>query len=348
MTKRALAIGMISGGLDSTLAVKIIQEQGIAVRGVNFSTGFCIYETKRALSKEDVNPKALKNEALRAGADLSFPVEIIDISREYISLITNPKYGYGSNMNPCIDCRIFMLKKAKELMDAEGADLVFTGEVLGQRPMSQHKDALLIVERDSGLKGRLLRPLSAKLLPETIPEQEGIVDREKLFAISGRSRKEQLYLAEKWDIQDVPTPAGGCCFLTDANYSKRLRDKISTLGNKPLSLNDITLLKVGRHFRLNNSLKCIIGRNEMENNFLDRYKNGRWHLTPAIVKGPVALSDEGEPSESDVEIIAKLIARFSDGRASESVEIEVLHNGLKKQIKINPDLDEIYIKKMWI
>ena len=191
---RARAIGMISGGLDSTLALALVKAQGIEVKAVNFYTGLCITETQR---RKGGRPDGTipRNEALRAGADLEVEVEYVDVSgREYLDLIVNPRYGYGANANPCVDCRIFMMRKAREIMEREGAAFVFTGEVLGQRPKSQRRDTLRAVERESGLEGRLLRPLSALLLEPTLPEREGILDRSRLLGIHGRSRQPQIRL----------------------------------------------------------------------------------------------------------------------------------------------------------
>src|SRR5512134_2669451 len=209
------AIGMISGGLDSTLALALVRRQGIEVKAVNFYTGLCITETQRRKGGR-ADGTIPQNEALRAAADLEVDVEYVDISGpEYLEMLLHPRYGYGANANPCVDCRIFMMRKAKEIMEREGADFVFTGEVLGQRPKSQRRDTLRIVERESGLTGRLVRPLSAKLLEPTLPEKAGLLDRERLEDISGRSRQRQMALARELGIEDWPQPAGGCCYLTD-------------------------------------------------------------------------------------------------------------------------------------
>src|SRR5512135_3010391 len=197
MERRVKAIALVSGGLDSTLALAMVKRQGIEVKAVNFYTGFCITETQR---RKGGRPDGTipRNEALRAAADLEVDVEYVDLSGSgYLDVIVNPRWGYGANANPCVDCRIFMMRAAREIMEREGAAFVFTGEVLGQRPKSQRRDTLRTVERESGLDGRLLRPLSAKLLAPTVPEREGLVDRERLEAISGRSRHRQMALAEE-------------------------------------------------------------------------------------------------------------------------------------------------------
>jgi tRNA U34 2-thiouridine synthase MnmA/TrmU len=320
MSGTVKAVGLISGGLDSTLALAIMKSQGIDIDAVNFYTGFCISEHKRKIGRVR-SERAGRNEALRAGADTSIPVEILDISDEYLPIVAHPKFGYGSAINPCIDCRIFMLKKARERMDSVGARFVFTGEVLGQRPMSQHMNQLRQIEKQSGLEGLLLRPLSAKVLPITIPEQEGWVDREKLFGISGRGRKDQFKLAEQFGIPDYPQPGGGCCFLTDKNYAARLRDLYKHKGKDSVTKDDIILLKVGRHFRLSGSIKVIVGRDEHENEFLEKYKDSGCMLRVAGFMGPLTLV-EGEISEEQKRTAAEITARYSDGRLEPLVKVE--------------------------
>src|SRR5512144_3386366 len=207
MERRVQAIALVSGGLDSTLALAVVRRQGVEVKAINFYTGFCITETQR---RKGGRPDGTvpQNEALRAAADLEVDIEYVDISgAEYLDMLVHPRWGYGANANPCVDCRVFMMRKAREIMLAEGADFVFTGEVLGQRPKSQRRDTLRIIERESGLDGRLLRPLSAQLLEPTLPEREGLVDRSRLLDISGRSRQRQMALAEELGVADWPQPA---------------------------------------------------------------------------------------------------------------------------------------------
>ena len=241
MTK---ALVMFSGGLDSILAAKILEEQGIEVLCVNFKSYFFDERLAVEMAKK-----------------FGFKLRVIDFSKEHLELVKNPKYGYGKAMNPCLDCHILMLKKLKEIMEKENFDFVATGEVLGERPMSQTKKALKIVEEESSLKGYLLRPLSAKLLEETIPEKKKLVDREKLFDIKGRSRKRQIELAKKFGIESYPTPAGGC-LLTDLEFGKKLRELLKIFPN--CDGNDIELLKNGRQFWLG-KIKIVVGRNEEEN-----------------------------------------------------------------------------------
>ncbi|MDP3804786.1 MAG: hypothetical protein Q8Q87_04470, partial [Candidatus Omnitrophota bacterium] len=228
MDKKALAL--LSGGLDSILAAKLVLEQGIEVEAINFLTIFCT-----------CTHKGCQHAATQAAKTLNIPLKIFNITEEYLEVIKNPKHGYGSNMNPCIDCRIFIFKKAKDYMKEAGASFIVTGEVLGERPMSQRRDAILLIEKEAGLKGLILRPLSAKLFEPTIPEKEGIVDRAKLLDISGRSRKPQIVLAKKFAIFDYPCPAGGC-LLTDPGFAKRMKD---LLVHDALTLDNARLLKFG-------------------------------------------------------------------------------------------------------
>ena len=311
------AIGLLSGGLDSTLAVKLMLEQGIDVLGLNFFTPFCTC-TKRGC----------QNQAKKVAEKLGIELKIIGLKEEYLDLVKKPNYGYGKNMNPCIDRRIFMFSKAREYMEEIGAAFVFTGEVLGERPMSQRLDAMKLIERESGLEGRLLRPLSAKFLDPTIPEIDGVVDRSRLLAISGRSRKPQISLAKEMGIADYPCPAGGCR-LTDPNYAQRLKDAFEHGDD---SLTDITLLRYGRHFRLSSGAKVIVGRNEEENNILSGFASESRILLPeageAEVKdfaGPVTLL-YNHKDEDDIEQAARLCLAYSDYADSEPGQVKVRDN----------------------
>jgi tRNA-specific 2-thiouridylase len=327
------AIGMLSGGLDSRLAVRLIQQQGIEVTALHFYTGFCIANRNRRVGRTE-KPSA-RHEALEAGADLTVPVEVIDVAQEYISVVMNPHHGYGSGMNPCVDCRIFMLQKAKAYMEEVGAHFVFTGEVLGQRPMSQLSQQLSLVERKSGLQGLLLRPLSAGLLPPTIPEQKGWVNREQLLKISGRGRREQIALAEQLDIGDYPQPAGGCCLLPDPNFSRRLRDFFDHYSGEMLTPEQMMLLAVGRHFRLDESVKVIVGRDEGENNYLAYAGAEQWQFTTLDYPGPIALT-AGPLTSSQIEHIASLVALYSDGKKAPQVRVEVRHQGHVQIVSVAP------------
>lgn len=240
---------LLSGGLDSILAVKVLQQQNIEITGLTFVSYFFNAESAK---------KAAKN--------LKISLKIVNFSREHLKMVKNPKYGYGKNMNPCIDCHLMMLKKAKEIMIKEKLNFVATGEVLGERPFSQNQQALKIIEKESGLIGYLLRPLSAKLLEPTIPEQQGLINRSKLLDIQGRSRKKQIGLAKEWGIKEYPTPAGGC-LLTDPGFSQRLREMFKNWPN--CQGDDIELLKLGRIFWENNVL-IVVGREQTENQKLEK------------------------------------------------------------------------------
>jgi len=248
--QKVKAIALLSGGLDSTLAVRLVLDQGIEVEALNFVTPFC-----------QCNRKG-RCEALHVAEQFGIPCKTIAVTDEFFDVIRHPRHGYGSGMNPCLDCRILMFTKARQRMEEIGADFVFTGEVVGERPMSQRRDAMRIIARESGLDGRLLRPLSAKLLPLTIPETEGLIDRDKLLDIHGRSRKPQMALAEEYGINDYPCPAGGC-LLTDPGFARRMRDLVRY--DPGFGLNGVQLLKVGRHFRLSPDAKAVVGRNQEEN-----------------------------------------------------------------------------------
>jgi tRNA U34 2-thiouridine synthase MnmA/TrmU len=338
MTEKIKAIALLSGGLDSTLAVKIISNMGIEVQGINFYTGFCVTEHRRKIRRNKDKNKIVQNEALRAGADLGIKVELIDISEDYYkTVLFEPKYGYGSAMNPCVDCRIYMFQKAKEYMEEVGAQFVFTGEVLGQRPKSQHMRELLRIAKESGLEGLLLRPLSAKLLPPTIPEIKGWVDRNKLYDIQGRSRHVQMQLAAEFGIEEYPQPSGGCCFLTDQNYARKLRDLITYKGKERIVMDDFILAKVGRHFRLSEDLKVIVGRDEAENKFLANFckKGDHWFFETVDYKGPLTVTD-GEVMPEDIDLIAGITAGHSDGKTAEIVQVQYRGNKGEGTVWVRP------------
>lgn len=341
--KEVKAVALLSGGLDSTLCCKIIKDMGIEVLGVNFLTGFCTKVTHRQLGKTNSCYRPL-----RAGADIGINVDLIDISDQYIKVVTNPKHGYGSSMNPCLDCRIFMLKKAKEYMKQNQAQFVITGEVLGQRPMSQHYRALMEVAEESGLGESLLRPLSAKLLPETMPERKGWIKRDDLFDIQGRSRKRQIEMAKEREITDWPQPAGGCCFLIEKEYGKRVRDLFKYQDKESLTTRDFDLLKVGRHFRLSEETKTIVGRNESENEFLETLRDGEWKITIPDHPCPVTLVTK-DPSSKALKLACRLAARYSDGRDEKEVRARIEENGKTSSLMVEPaDLENPTIKKMRI
>lgn len=294
------AIALVSGGLDSSLACRLIKEQGIEVTILNFKTPFCLCDKKGSFG--------CGNEAVQLAQNLGASIKVVYVTDEYFEIIKNPKYGYGSNMNPCIDCRILLFRKAKELMQEIGALFVVTGEVLGQRPMSQHRKALKIIEKESGLEGLVVRPLSARLLPETIPEKNGWIQRGRLLNFSGRTRRPQMALAELFEIKDYPCSSGGC-LLTDPNFSKRIKDLIDC---GELNLNGVELLKLGRHFRLLPDAKLVVGRNEIENERLSNLaKKGDYLFFPQDVTGPLALG-RGDFNQELIRLSCSITCRYCD------------------------------------
>lgn len=332
------AVGLISGGLDSTLAARVLLEQGIEVVGLHFSTGFCMNDHRRALARPDEDPRRMRNEGLRAGADLGIPIEVLDAGEAYLKMVLNPKHGYGKRANPCIDCRIYMIHGAAEYMREHGGHFIFTGEVLGQRPMSQHMQALKLIEKECGLEGYLLRPLSARHLPETEPERLGWVDRSRLLGIEGRSRKEQMGLSAQWNISDFPQPSGGCCFLADENFAKRFHDKRGHTPVDEIRREEMILLKVGRHFRLTPNVKIIVARDQSENVFLGRFLEGSWSFEALGCGSPITLV-EGEPDEPTRRLIAAITARYSDRRNEPLVEVAARHEGREERLHVPPVAD---------
>ena len=345
MSSKRKAVALISGGLDSLLAAKVILEQGVHVEGINFFTGFCVEGHTHAIRKKDkVKPK--RNNALWVAEQLGIKLHIVDVVEEYKDVLLNPKHGYGANMNPCLDCKGFMVKKALEWIRENDFDFIITGEVMGQRPMSQRKDTMPVVARESGADDLLLRPLCAKLLPETRPEREGWVNREQLLDFSGRTRKPQMALAKKYGFVDYAQPAGGCCFLTDKVYSDRLVDLWQARNDKNYELDDVMLLKVGRHLRPRPHFKMIIGREEGENKFMEGYRKQFTSLRTVSCTGPLVLVD-GELSAEDEVLAARITARFSKGRDAESVEVELTDKtGTSRLLQVKP-LAESEIPEAW-
>lgn len=304
------AIALISGGLDSTLATHMMRDQGVELIALNFKTPFCLCDGKAS--------SGCGSHAKRVADGLGIPLEVVNVTEEFLEVIRSPRHGYGSNMNPCIDCRVLKFRKAKEFMQKTGASFIVTGEVLGQRPMSQHRQALHIIDRESELEGLVLRPLSAKLFPETIPEKMGWVSREKLLDLSGRSRKPQIELAERLHIKDYPCPAGGC-LLTDPEFSKKVKDLI---GHQELNLHNVQLLKIGRHFRFSKAAKLIIGRNERENNSLLQLALEQDYLfMPGDdMAGPTSLG-RGNFSEELITLSCRITCHYCDRDSSTDVAI---------------------------
>ncbi|MBF0153172.1 MAG: tRNA (5-methylaminomethyl-2-thiouridylate)-methyltransferase [Magnetococcales bacterium] len=329
------ALGLLSGGLDSTLAARLLQEQGIHVECVNFYTGFCIQSHTGAIRNPKEGAPPPRHDALHAAQSLGIKLHMVDISEPYVQIVTQPRYGYGKNLNPCLDCKVFMVKKAMEIKEKLGFHFLFTGEVVGQRPMSQRKSTLPVIARDAGAQDWLLRPLCALRLPITEPEKRGWVDRSRLLGFSGRTRTPQMDLAAHFNIVDYPSPAGGCCFLTDENYASRLRDLWHSRGDKQYTLDDILLLKAGRHLRPDPAYKVIIGRDETENNFLAGFRRGRIAIHAPDVPGPLALV-EGIPDHEALTLLCRLVARYGKGRHQSEVKMEIAREELVTCRMVNP------------
>ncbi|MFC1808061.1 hypothetical protein ACFL0T_06840 [Candidatus Omnitrophota bacterium] len=313
------AISLLSGGLDSILATKVIIDHGIEVEALNFVSVFCNCTSKGSTCS-----------AGRSAADqLGIPLKVMEKSEEYLDILKSPKHGYGKNINPCLDCRIFIFKRAKEYMEQVGASFIVTGEVLGSRPMSQRRQAMELIERESGLKGLVVRPLCAKLMEPTIPEKEGILDREKLLAIQGRSRKPQIKMAQEFSIADYPCPSGGC-LLTYEGFANKVRDLMK---NKPdFNMDDAKLLKVGRHFRLSPDAKLVVGRDDNENKrLLSLIKPGDLSFYPLNTNGPLCIGR----GRFDAQLLSKassIVARYSDGNSGDNLTI-VYKNATDDKVK---------------
>jgi tRNA-uridine 2-sulfurtransferase len=307
-------LAVFSGGLDSIIAVKVIQDQGIEVLGITFETPF--FSARKARD---------------AAEKIGLPLIVSDITDAHLKMLLAPRYGYGKNMNPCIDCHTLMLKIAGDRMKELGADFIFTGEVLGQRPMSQGKQMLGVVAKNSGYPDYILRPLSAKLLPETKPEKEGKVQREQLLAISGRGRKIQIELAEHYGISDYSPPAGGC-LLTDPMFAKRLKDLFNY--HRDYSRRDIELLKFGRHFRVNEQTKIVVGRNRLDNEAIQTLtEEGDVTVYMTSFRGPTVLIPGGGDTEM-VYLAATLCARYSDAPKDEPVAVTCLRGSGTSSLEV--------------
>jgi tRNA-uridine 2-sulfurtransferase len=290
---RIRAIGLLSGGLDSALAARLLLDQGIEVVGLHLQS-----------------PTACRSDVRDVARDLGIRLEVRDKGEEYLRLLRNPRWGYGRHMNPCLDCRSYMFRMAQPVMEAYEAGFLFTGEVVGQRPMSQMRQSMEMLERKSELEGFILRPLSAKLLPETEPEKRGWVDRTRLLGIAGRGRTAQLGLARRLGLRHYQSPGGGC-LLTDANYSDKLRDLFEHTAESDTEMDDLALLRFGRHFRISPALKIVLGRDRDENIRLRSFVNARRRLVePDGFGGPTALVC-GTFDEASRANAVRLIARYT-------------------------------------
>ena len=302
--RKARGLGLCSGGLDSMLAGLVLREQGIEVEWISFETPFFS------------SAKARKASRLTG-----IPLTVNPIFDDYIAMLRHPPAGYGKQMNPCMDCHALMFRLAGDMMHAKGFDFLFSGEVLGQRPMSQTKPSLRYVEKHSGMDGYILRPLSAKLLPETIPEQQGLVDREKLLDIRGRGRKDQIALAKKFGISEYPAPAGGC-LLTDKGFSARLKDLFDR--RPDATENEIQLLKFGRHFRLNPQVRLIVGRTENDNENILRYHDPAREVVLDVrdYPSPIGLL-QGAADQTSILLAAAICVGYSKAPKLAPVEVVV-------------------------
>jgi len=322
--RKIKGIGLLSGGLDSVLAVKVLQEQDLDLLGVTFSTPF-------------FGPEL----ALEAGRKANIPVEVVDITELHLAMLWNPRYGFGRYMNPCIDCHGLMLREAGRLMKARGADFLFTGEVLGQRPMSQRRDAMRSVEKLSGMEGLILRPLSAKLLPPTLVELDGRVDRDRLMDIHGRSRKRQIELAARYRIYEYPNPAGGC-LLTKEGFVRKLKDLMAR--SDPPGRRDLELLQRGRHFRLPFGNKCVVGRNQLDNAKLEALVGLDWvRLQVLDYPGPLAVVPISTAvPESDLVMTTRILAAYCDAPMESWVTVEWQHCGVCGRVRVAKEASAVF------
>ena len=326
------AIALFSGGLDSTLAILVMLKQGIDITAITFLNHFgCEIGDKSSCSKDP----------FAASIKFGFQVKMAHLSDKFIDIVKNPKFGHGKNMNPCVDCRILMLKEAKSLMEMTGADFLITGEVLGQRPMSQRRDTFPVIDREADVKGLVLRPLTAKLMKPTIPEEKGIVNRELLYDFSGRSRKPQIALAKELGLTEFPAPAGGC-LLTEPNYSYRLKELLDHCPDPDHK--EINLLRVGRHFRYSPDCKIIVGRDKDENEIiLSTAGDDDCTMHVPGFGSPVTFVT-GKPTEEALLTAASLCARYSAARDLPNVEVSVLMKGEKSVLKVQPADDNVIDK----
>jgi len=318
------ALGLLSGGLDSSLAALALKRQGVDVTGIAF-----------------VTPFFGSSKAEEAAAQMEIPLIVRDISEVHLAMLKNPRYGYGKNMNPCIDCHAMMFRLAGEVMKGEGFDFLFSGEVLGQRPMSQNLTALKTVSKHSGVGDRILRPLSAKLLPITPMEEEGLVDREGLLDIQGRSRKRQEALAAEWGLKEYPSSGGGC-LLTEKHFSDRLRDLFTH--HPEADVVEVELLKVGRQFRISPEAKLTLGRNKEDNEKIKALaRSGDLILKADDLPGPIGLFS-GTPKEDDIRTACAIVASYGKGQKRESVAVRIAGEAGEEVMTIPPLPREVSLK----
>jgi tRNA-specific 2-thiouridylase len=334
--KKPKAVALLSGGLDSNLAVRMMLEQGVDIEAVAIKTPFCDFDCGKGCGQR-----------VREVADeLGIKLKTVYFGEEYLRMLKNPKYGYGSGMNPCIDCRGMMYNAAKEHMKKTNADFVITGEVLFQRPMSQNNRALHIIEKETDMECKVLRPLSAKHLPPTDAEKTGLINRENMGDIKGRSRKEQLMLAKHFGISEPPNAAGGC-LLTDPSFSKRVKDILDHCDDIP-TLNDIELLKVGRHLRITHDAKFVVGRNKDENEVIKALlADGDVIMEVKDYVGPTCILRSKNYDDSLIIKCAAIAARYSDAPRDDLSKVSITVNGDKREITVMPaDIETIEMMRI--
>jgi tRNA-specific 2-thiouridylase len=326
------AVMLLSGGLDSTLAARMMLDQGVELFALHFTSPFCT--CARTMGS------GCHSQARIVADRMGIPIRTVSKGSEYIEIIRNPRHGRGAGMNPCIDCRIFTLKKAREYMEQVGASFLVTGEVVGQRPMSQRADAFRIIEKRSGCPGLVLRPLSAKYFEPTIAEREGWIDRNRLLNITGRSRKEQIRLAEEWKIGDHPCPAGGC-LLTDRIFARKVRDLFDHCETPDMT--DIHLLKIGRHFRLADGRKVIVARNEEENRKLETLCRGKMPVYIANGFSGPSIGVEANHGSFPEDPLSRFFTRYSKAGTSSPFRVrEVTPDGERElSLPANADFSEL-------
>ncbi len=323
------ALALYSGGLDSTLAILVIRRQGVEVSAVSFLTSIGCGVARGSSGYERL---------LATAGRFGIRVNLIDLSETLMEVVKNPRFGYGKRMNPCLDCKITMLRKAKKIMEAEGAGFIVTGEVLGQRPMSQRRDTFPKIDKESGLVGYVLRPLSAKLLRPTVPEEQGWVDRDNLYGFHGRSRKPQMALAQDLGLTEYPQPAGGC-LLTDPVYAFRLRELLAHIPEP--TEEELTLLQIGRHFRASDDCRIIVGRDEGENDALAALRAEGDILLRVEGYGSPLTVVRGRSSEEAVALAAAICARYSDARSLPLVGVSVQTAAGSYVLSVTPASQEV-------
>ncbi|MFQ5431808.1 MAG: hypothetical protein ACE5EN_04790 [Nitrospinota bacterium] len=317
--KEIKTLGLLSGGLDSTIAVKMMVKLGYDVTVLNFMSPFC-----NCTKKSD----GCKSAARKVASELGLKIKALFMGDEYLQMLREPKYGVGKGMNPCVDCRIMMFRQAKEVMEKVGAAFIFTGEVVGQRPMSQVRNRLYQIEKESGLKGMIVRPLCAALMEPTIPEKEGLINRAEMLAISGRSRKPQMELGREIGISEENLCSSGGCLLTDTNFAPKVRDLLDY--SESPDVKDARMLRVGRHFRLSDNCKVVVGRDKMENEKLERLaKEGSTLIRVKEFAGPRVVVI-GESANGLSLMAGQIAARYSDAPNEMSVEVEMQEVGSDK------------------